>query len=492
MHSFLSLSPVMLAAIIAIFFRKGVLALFLGTVLAAVIAADFNLEGAIEILMINIGGVLFNKLHLWIVAFSIMISSLIGLLSKTGALRAFFVWLFSFASGFRSAQLLTCLFPVSLSFDAETSCLLTTDYVRKEQKILLRSPERLAYYIDGMASVANFLLPISIVSIFFVTLLHETSKSLGINLDSYELFIKSIPYNYYGFFYLVSLLAVSLSRNDVLYISKTKHNLKPQENKNPSDNGPLFLFFVAMPTFFIGTAVMFILFKILLPESQESYMAAVIAASVSLFLTIFISLYKNMITPETMLNAMSEGINQILPMIVLILFAWAFAQAIDLLGTAEILYQWFSNGSTINLLPTTLFVSFALAAIMCGNTIFVLALFAPIVLPIIFLTGSTPIILFSIASIASGITLGSQVSEVSDTSIFSSIGARCDIALHVKEQIPFAMLSGGFALILSGCTILFELSDLNVLLFGPILPGAAIFAFYTFFNRASFATKIHQ
>ncbi|MDX1296391.1 MAG: Na+/H+ antiporter NhaC family protein, partial [Sulfurimonadaceae bacterium] len=53
---------------------------------------------------------------------------------------------------------------------------------------------------------------------------------------------------------------------------------------------------------------------------------------------------------------------------------------------------------------------------------------------------------FTIAAVLGGGVFGDHCSPISDTTIISSMAARCDHIEHVNTQLPYAMISGLIAL----------------------------------------------
>ncbi|MGB3960984.1 MAG: Na+/H+ antiporter NhaC family protein, partial [Sulfurimonas sp.] len=53
-----------------------------------------------------------------------------------------------------------------------------------------------------------------------------------------------------------------------------------------------------------------------------------------------------------------------------------------------------------------------------------------------------------IGAVISGGVFGDHCSPISDTTIISAMAAECEVIEHVKTQLPYALISGGIALVL--------------------------------------------
>lgn len=72
------------------------------------------------------------------------------------------------------------------------------------------------------------------------------------------------------------------------------------------------------------------------------------------------------------------------------------------------------------------------------------AILIPIVIPVA--TALSPILLIvALSATLSGSVFGDHCSPISDTTILSSTGARCDHMVHVSTQLPYALCSAGCA-----------------------------------------------
>ena len=61
--------------------------------------------------------------------------------------------------------------------------------------------------------------------------------------------------------------------------------------------------------------------------------------------------------------------------------------------------------------------------------------------------GNQLLLLAAIAAVLTGATFGDHCSPISDTTILSAMGAGVDLMVHVRTQLPYALLVAGVSLL---------------------------------------------
>ena len=100
----------------------------------------------------------------------------------------------------------------------------------------------------------------------------------------------------------------------------------------------------------------------------------------------------------------------------------------------------FQNLSSIGFLfPAIIFALSAVIAFSTGTSWGTFAILLPLV-PQFIGNSTDPLFFVSIAAVLGGSVCGDHLSPISDTTILSSSGARCNFMNHVKSQIPYALI----------------------------------------------------
>lgn len=96
------------------------------------------------------------------------------------------------------------------------------------------------------------------------------------------------------------------------------------------------------------------------------------------------------------------------------------------------------------LLPVIIFVVAAFLSFSIGTAWGTFGILIPIVIPVA--TALSPnLLIVALSATLSGSVFGDHCSPISDTTILSSTGARCDHMVHVSTQLPYALCSAGCA-----------------------------------------------
>lgn len=139
-------------------------------------------------------------------------------------------------------------------------------------------------------------------------------------------------------------------------------------------------------------------------------------------------------------EAVSEGVRSMVGAIMILVLAWSLGGVCRyLLGTGEFVSGFLNGlGVGLELLPAIIFVVAAFIGFAMGTSWGTVALILPIVIGVF--DPSTPLFLVAVGATLAGAVYGDHISPISDTTILSSAGAKCNHIRHVSTQIPYATL----------------------------------------------------
>lgn len=140
-----------------------------------------------------------------------------------------------------------------------------------------------------------------------------------------------------------------------------------------------------------------------------------------------------------------KGMSGLLPATLLIVFAFALGQISRALEMGPVLVGLIGTGASAWWLPALVFLVGCFVAFTLGSSWTAFAILIPVALPLAEGLGLPPALL--LGAILSGGVFGDQCSPLSDTSIISSLASACDHVDHVNTQLPYALATGGFALV---------------------------------------------
>jgi Na+/H+ antiporter NhaC len=173
---------------------------------------------------------------------------------------------------------------------------------------------------------------------------------------------------------------------------------------------------------------------------ENPVMGLCIGACVALVVAALMFMPRKLMTLGGFIEAMSEGVRSMIGAIMILVLAWSLGGCCRyLLGTGEFV-SGFLNGLGVGLdfLPAIIFVVAAFIAFAMGTSWGTIALILPIIIGVF--DAADPLFLVAIGAALAGAVYGDHVSPISDTTILSSTGAKCNHLRHVATQLPYASL----------------------------------------------------
>jgi len=273
------------------------------------------------------------------------------------------------------------------------------------------------------------------------------------------MFLRAIPYNLYALGTLFMMVAITLLRLDYGPMRRHEDNaLKGDlfttgevpytEEKNTSDgNEKLSNLVIPVVTLIVcciaGIAYTGGLFSgeslVNAFANADSARGLVMGGLIGLLLTFWLYMNRGVITFKSFMESFAAGFRSMCaPMIILIL-SWNLSGVTSLLGASDFIQRMVSSSaaSVQMFVPMLVFVVSVFLAFSTGTSWGTFSILIPIVCAV-FPTESEMLVI-SISACLAGAVCGDHCSPISDTTIMSSAGARCDHINHVSTQLPYAL-----------------------------------------------------
>ncbi len=171
---------------------------------------------------------------------------------------------------------------------------------------------------------------------------------------------------------------------------------------------------------------------------ENPVMGLDIGVCVALVFALALFLPRKLMSINTYVDAVSEGVRSMVGAIMILVLAWSLGGTCRyLLGTGEFVSTFLNNlGIGLDFLPAVIFVVSAFIGFAMGTSWGTVALILPIVIGVF--DAADPLFLVAIGATLAGAVYGDHISPISDTTILSSAGAKCNHLRHVATQIPYA------------------------------------------------------
>ena len=489
----LSLLPPVVAIVLALNTKEVYTSLLVGIATGALLYANGNLELALNTLFFNEEGGMVAKLadssNVGILVFLVMLGILVALMNKAGGSAAFGRWASTHIHTRAGAQLATFVLGVVIFVDDYFNCLTVGAVMRPVTDKFRVSHEKLAWIIDSTAAPVCIIAPVSSWAVAVGGYMGE---------DGFNTFVASIPYNFYAlltiffvFFMLFlqkdfgpmaaaqadaegripaegsALEAVSLAR----IADKAQVDLEGAPNiptvvteegdiddaaagaieeykgLNISDRGTIWdlivpilvlIVFSILGMMYMGGFFSGVDFATAVGENPV--MGLCIGAVVALCVAAAMFLPRKLMNLGGFVEAMSEGVRSMIGAIMILVLAWSLGGCCRyLLGTGEFVSGFLNGlGVGLDLLPAIIFLVAAFIGFAMGTSWGTIALILPIIIGVF--DAADPLFLVAVGSALAGAVYGDHISPISDTTILSSAGAKCNHLRHVATQIPYATL----------------------------------------------------
>lgn len=452
-YGWLSLIPPLLAILLAFLTREPVFSLAIAC-LAGVLLMGQGLLGFPELLAKSLG----NRDFMWVCLVEICIGILVAFYQRCGAVNMFSLRVKSLTKSRVQTQMMGWSLGMFIFFSDYFSPLFVGPVMRDLTDKARVSREKLAYICDSTSAPVSVLAPITGWAVYITGLLIGIGPILNKN-DAMALFIKSIPFNFYGILSVIMVAFIAgkiipeygpmkkaerraidtgevLREGAVPMMSSELTNLPVSERGRPN----IWLNFF-MPVLIVITVNMVSFFA----TGQARVLDSFMLATVVLGTTMFIQRVDNL---GGLMRAIQAGIKGVLPAVLILSFAYAINFVSREMGTAQYVVEstkeWFNPA----LLPVLVFVLSAFISFATGTSWGTFAIVIPVAVPLAFEFSQgevTTLVLSTIAASAGGGVFGDHCSPLSDTTVLSSLGAACDHMDHVKTQIPYALTVAALA-----------------------------------------------
>ena len=165
-----------------------------------------------------------------------------------------------------------------------------------------------------------------------------------------------------------------------------------------------------------------------------------IGATVALVAAAAMFLPRKLMKLDGFMEGISEGVRSMIGAIMILVLAWSLGGMCRyLLGTGEFVAGVLNGlGVGLELFPAAIFLVSAFIGFAMGTSWGTIALILPIVIGVF--DPSTPLFLVAVGATLGGAVYGDHVSPISDTTILSSAGAKCNHLRHVSTQLPYATM----------------------------------------------------
>ncbi|PKF79483.1 Na+/H+ antiporter [Vibrio sp. vnigr-6D03] len=510
----LSLLPPLVALGLAIITRRVLVSLGMGIFLGGLLITDYSIADSIKYIWDKVYGVVIetnevtvdgvkveeSSLNSWnmsIVAFLLLLGMMTALLTLSGGTRAFAEWAQSRVKSKRGSKLLAAFLGVFIFVDDYFNSLAVGAISRPVTDRFYVSRSKLAYILDSTAAPMCVLMPASSWGAYIMTIIGGILVTHGLTDYSSALsaYVNMVPMNFYAVFALLMVFAVVWFQLDVGPMRKkeieasqgmgfddannqSSSELSEDLDISESEKGrvadlimPIVALILATIFFMLYTGAESLTesgkeFDLLGAFENTDVGASLCYGGLIGLATALITVFRQKIELSQIARTLWIGAGSMFGAILILFFAWTIGSVIGDLKTGTYLSSLVQGNISVHWLPVILFLLSGLMAFSTGTSWGTFGIMLPIAGDI---AGATDLALMlpMLSAVLAGSVFGDHCSPISDTTILSSTGARCNHIDHVATQLPYALSVAlvscvGFVVLGMTSSILFSFAAASV------------------------------
>eukprot|EP01117_Protostelium_nocturnum_P013086 TRINITY_DN4859_c0_g1_i3.p1 TRINITY_DN4859_c0_g1~~TRINITY_DN4859_c0_g1_i3.p1 ORF type:complete len:518 (+),score=123.48 TRINITY_DN4859_c0_g1_i3:583-2136(+) len=207
----------------------------------------------------------------------------------------------------------------------------------------------------------------------------------------------------------------------------------------------------------------------------DSSKALIWASLFGTLLSLFLVVSQKILSFAAAINVWTKGIQNMMGVLLVLVFAWALGGVCEDLQTARWLISLLGSSLPKGLLPFLIFMLCAGTSFATGTSWGTMAIMFPLAVPLANALGpgDKDYMISAVASILSGSIWGDHCSPISDTTITSSLACGCSVKNHVWTQFPYAIFIG-----LTSAFLCSLPNGFGILPFWACIPLAMSFLFF--------------
>ena len=400
-----------------------------------------------------------------ILVYSLLVGSVLTLISSTGGVEAFVAWVLQrrLVKNRRQAQMIPFLLGILITVESSITALVAGTVGRPLTDRYKVSREKLAYICDSTSAPVCILIPFNGWGAMIIGLLGVQGVT-----NPVAVMLESIRFNFYPFIAILLVLATILTRREIGAMREAERRATAEGKLLADDAQPMVaeevlatevepgfqpkaIYLVLPIVTMVGAIIAGILITGRRGSSPDAGLWEVIEASsgstavlwavlTSLAVVTVIALGPCRMTGRKAIHLIFKGMGGMIPVVTLLVFAFALGSTVRELGTGAYVAGVISGAASAKVAVAGLFALASFMAFATGTSWGTFALMVPIAVPLATaLAGPLPLYL---AAVLGGGVFGDHCSPISDTTIIASMASASDHMDHVRTQIPYALIGG--------------------------------------------------
>ncbi len=450
----LSILPPMIAIILALKTKEVYSSLFAGVLSGMLIYCLKTGSTVLEAVRLVLDMIAYKiGDNSYMILYLSLLGAVVVVVTMAGGSRAYGQWASTKLKSKRSAKIATALLGVLIFIDDYFNCLTVGTVMRPITDKHKVAREKLAYIIDSTAAPICIIAPISS---WAVAVASEVGGESGLSA-----FMQTIPYNLYALLTLLMVAVLCVTDFDFGKMKKAveasanqeygeEEEEKEMEGIKISSKGRVYDLLIPMIVLiaasilgmaYVGGFFNGVDFTTAIGENPTAGLT--LGALAALLTAMVLYLPRKLVTFREFMGGITSGVKLMVSAIMILALAWSLSGVCrEMIGTGEFVSDLVrSSNVSLSILPAIIFAVAGFLSFSMGTAWGTFGILIPIVSMIC--SGSAEgaeILIPALGATLAGSVYGDHCSPISDTTILSSAGAKCEHIRHVETQIPYATL----------------------------------------------------
>lgn len=420
-YGILSVIPTVLVLLIAILTKKEIEPLIIGCIVGSLFIGGTSFFNV----FIDAGYSAISDPGFMMVAIvSFGFAGLIGLMGCTGGAERFTQQSSKLIKGERSCGLVTWFLCWALFVDDYMHAMVASTIMKKIADKFNMPRKVLSYVVNATAGTMVVLIPTTVWSGFFIGIF-DNKYLKGLNMDGYEIYVKTIPFIIYSF------VAIAISLFVVLKILPTVKAMRVNDSVEEEEDLSEVCVDKPKARYFVLPLAVTVIVAMILSNIVVGLYAGILVACI-------MYLVERIMNWEQIRTAFLEGAKTILPTVIMLFFTFSLVQVNAQLGFTEYVVEVSKPFMNANLLAVIIFIITSIICFSTGSYWGTSALITPIASALAVSTGAD--VFLVLGAIVSGAVFGSTSCLFGDVTILSATGAGVKPMNHALAQLPYGIL----------------------------------------------------
>ncbi|MFC4558221.1 Na+/H+ antiporter NhaC family protein [Virgibacillus kekensis] len=455
-HTWLSLIPFLIVIGLSIWLKKILPGLVLGLLVGALLV-EFSILGGSQETVQYIVTTLSDENNIKIIAFLYLFGGLVGMMTISGGIKGFSQWV---GTKIDSQRGLLSLIWLTLPFTFMMPMfriMMIGPVVKSLMEKMKMTKRKVGFTMDVSTSSVIVLLPVATAFVgFMVSLVEGGIQKHNLELEPYEVFLLSIPFN----FFAIVMLIIGLIRT--FWSSGEKQGTTNKKNKEEDlHRGGIEKelsmvkaqpWNLIVPLFLLLGLSLFLLWENGVSKGAETVFQAFSEADatfvmlLAIFITLVITFIFYMIRKQPIgeiIFHFFDGGNQLMQAIILLVLVWALSLVAEDLGFSQFISSTLGAFLPAFTIPAIIFIIGAVVSYFIGSSWGTWGLFMPLGIALAVSTGAS--IPLTVGAVFASGSFGAMTSPLGDTTITTASILEMPLVEYARYKLKLCAIGAGIA-----------------------------------------------